>query len=543
MSEFDDALSHIGNIVGNIGGQVLNAINLAGAIQSGNLPRYLSERAQLGQDPAARTQMDRSGFYSGLAGYGPPSLAPDPNVQSAGYGNQGQLIGPTVNTALPPLTAQAQAEQQKQQFQANLYQRAATDPQAAAMLGMPLSPEQQQAMTRQYGVGRAGGPTKMVFGPKGPVETYGETGVDARALNPGDDLIIEHGMYFIQKPDGSKHFLRVAPKPGVDPNAGLVDDGGMPTGGTTTPTAPSRDPNTPEAQASIRAALDEAVAKGGMTPQERDEALATQQNNPAFNAVQFPSTAPPQAPAVAAPQPQPPSVPTATAPAPMAVAPPVAAPPVKPPVAPPGLTYGPKAFTEGVTMPTREAMIAGGVDPRRFTSADVQAGRKAVADAKQEQLKSTLLAKNDALSAPTKTMIEAAPSVKYLSGRVKKALEMVQAGPLASRFHELSTGEIGTDDPAWVHYRFQLGLLTSQLVKMHFGSRGGQMFLQEFQKQLNIAYTPNDMRAALEDLDSYADELLSRKSGGSPAPTAPAGSLTPGPVQGMDGVEYLGPVQ
>lgn len=124
MADFSDVMNQIGQVLGTIGGNVISAINTVGAIEHGGLPQMLANQDALRQDPAFRATVNQPGFLSalhgGMAGLGFPSYAPDPNVQSAGYGNQGQLIGPTVNTALPPMTPQAQAEQAKAVYEAKM---------------------------------------------------------------------------------------------------------------------------------------------------------------------------------------------------------------------------------------------------------------------------------------------------------------------------------------------------------------------------------------------------------------------------------------
>lgn len=183
--------------------------------------------------------------------------------------------------------------------------------------------------------------------------------------------------------------------------------------------------------------------------------------------------------------------------------------------APSGIRYGAAAY-RSLPGNVRAAMAQLGVDPTNYGAEDVAKANALLQKQAGDKVANLQSIKNEALSAPTKTMIEAAPSVKYFTGQLRQALSKVAAGPFASRFQEASAGKIGASDPDWITYRTELNLLTSQLVKMHFGSRGGQAFLSEFQQMLNSAFTPDNMNAALDVLDGYADELISRRPGGAP---------------------------
>lgn len=147
------SLDQIGNVIGFLGGQALNAVNLAANLEHGNLQGYLANRAQLGQDAASRQQIGQSPFFAGLAGYGMPGVDVA-NIHS-GYGNEGQIIN---SKNLPPLTAQTQAEQAKAIREAQLQN---------------LTPEQAAKMAEQARVGQPGGPSRLTIPTMAGNETFG----------------------------------------------------------------------------------------------------------------------------------------------------------------------------------------------------------------------------------------------------------------------------------------------------------------------------------------------------------------------------------
>lgn len=118
----------------------------------------------------------------------------------------------------------------------------------------------------------------------------------------------------------------------------------------------------------------------------------------------------------------------------------------------------------------------------------------------------------------TRTMAETAPKILDLVQQVEDDLTRVQPGPLASRYKEFMTGTVGVADPAWTSYRTNVGLLTTLLLRMHVGARGGQQMMEHFKGLLNQGrQSPENMKAALEEIRTYAESVSSH--GGPPEGT------------------------
>lgn len=150
QNPFTQALSGIGSVLQQIGGHFVDTLGVVSAIDRGNLSNYLMNQQLATQDPTLRSRMETSPFFRAEMGQ---------------WGN------------LPPLGAEAQALQAKQQLQADILTRAqAGDPQAMALAGLPMSPQQQQQYAQTEGIGQPGGPSRVVFGPHGPVTTFGQVG-------------------------------------------------------------------------------------------------------------------------------------------------------------------------------------------------------------------------------------------------------------------------------------------------------------------------------------------------------------------------------
>ncbi|MDP2734786.1 MAG: hypothetical protein Q8P12_01110, partial [bacterium] len=104
-----------------------------------------------------------------------------------------------------------------------------------------------------------------------------------------------------------------------------------------------------------------------------------------------------------------------------------------------------------------------------------------------------------ALTGPTKTMREAAPKVVGFIKRIRPQLDSAKLGPVAGRWNELWTGKIGTADPEFMRLRTNVGLLSTLLLRMHVGARGGQILLEHFKNLMDSGkQSPENMRAALD---------------------------------------------
>lgn len=80
-------------------------------------------------------------------------------------------------------------------------------------------------------------------------------------------------------------------------------------------------------------------------------------------------------------------------------------------------------------------------------------------------------------------------------------------------------GKVGAPNPEFTKLRTDVGLLTTKLMRMHVGARGGELMMQHFQNLIDSGkQSPENMRAALDEIDQYAKETASEKSGASQAP-------------------------
>lgn len=132
----------------------------------------------------------------------------------------------------------------------------------------------------------------------------------------------------------------------------------------------------------------------------------------------------------------------------------------------------------------------------------------------------------------TRTMIESAPGVKKLAEDVRKLVDVNEnkLGPAKGRWNEFVIGKVGMDDPDFTRLRVDTNLLITKLMRMHVGARGGSEMLKHFQDLLDQGkMSPNNMRAALDQIQSYADDVtkekpIPRTSGGTGPPQTPAAS-------------------
>jgi len=147
-------------------------------------------------------------------------------------------------------------------------------------------------------------------------------------------------------------------------------------------------------------------------------------------------------------------------------------------------------------------------------------------------------AKTAALTSATRTMTEAAPGVIDLANKVEDSLGKIETGPFASRWQEFSAGKIGAPNPDFTTYRTNVDLLQTLLLRMHVGARGGQQLLGQFKEMLSYGtQSPENMRAALEAIKSYAGDLQERGKaagvgGQAPIPNPTSGNVPPAPTGG-----------
>jgi hypothetical protein len=129
--------------------------------------------------------------------------------------------------------------------------------------------------------------------------------------------------------------------------------------------------------------------------------------------------------------------------------------------------------------------------------------------------------KDSELTSSTKTMTEAAPRVLGLVDRVDKLVDeqTKTLGPAASRWQEYMAGKVGAPNPEFTKLRTDVGLLTTLLMRMHVGARGGEYIMKHFQDLIDTGkQSPENLKAALGEIRTYAQDVQAEgKGGGNPA--------------------------
>lgn len=134
-----------------------------------------------------------------------------------------------------------------------------------------------------------------------------------------------------------------------------------------------------------------------------------------------------------------------------------------------------------------------------------QAAQQARAFAQQINL---LEARQETLTGTTKTMVETAPKVAQLAARVRKDMEAVNQGPLASRWQDFWAGKVGEANPEFTRLKTDAGLLQTLLMRMHVGARGGEYMMSHFKDMLGAGkQSAENMTAALDSIDSYTQDV------------------------------------
>lgn len=125
--------------------------------------------------------------------------------------------------------------------------------------------------------------------------------------------------------------------------------------------------------------------------------------------------------------------------------------------------------------------------------------------------------KEDIPTNDIKVMQQSVPSVKQLVNQSRENMKNMNLGPLASRWRELMSGKIGSADPEFRKLRVAISLLQTRLMKMHVGSRGGEYIMKHFQEVLDGAKdSPENLTAALNEIETYADEVGASQVTGKP---------------------------
>lgn len=135
---------------------------------------------------------------------------------------------------------------------------------------------------------------------------------------------------------------------------------------------------------------------------------------------------------------------------------------------------------------------------------------------------------NSPQTAATRTMIEAAPHVTELADKVLGEIDQQQKslGPAASRWNEFWTGKLGEPNPQFTQLRTDAGLLQTLLMRMHVGARGGGQIMEHFKDLINSGtQSPENLRAAIGEIKSYAADLMKPRQGPNASTSAPSGPM------------------
>lgn len=113
----------------------------------------------------------------------------------------------------------------------------------------------------------------------------------------------------------------------------------------------------------------------------------------------------------------------------------------------------------------------------------------------------------------TRQMAEAAPKVLDFISKIEPLIDqqVKSLGPASSRWSEFMAGKIGAPNPEFTKLRTNMILLQSTLMRMHT-QRGSEYMLKHFSELINYAkQSPENMKAALGEIKSYAQSLIKKK--------------------------------
>ena len=131
-----------------------------------------------------------------------------------------------------------------------------------------------------------------------------------------------------------------------------------------------------------------------------------------------------------------------------------------------------------------------------------------------------------ALTSSTRTMREAAPEVLKFIARIEPLVQanVGNMGPVGGRWADFWNNKVGAPDASYTALRSNDALLSTLLMRMHVGARGGEHMQQHFQDLLALAHTsPENYEAALQQIKAYAQDLTQQPGGHRNTP--PAGAI------------------
>jgi hypothetical protein len=163
-------------------------------------------------------------------------------------------------------------------------------------------------------------------------------------------------------------------------------------------------------------------------------------------------------------------------------------------------------------------------------SLDEQMERENRAETRAEKARKE---KEEQPTAQTKAMMEMVPKVKSLIGHMRQRIDEAENGTdpvIGPRWKEFMAGKVGWSDPAFTKLRTDAGLLQTALMRMHVGARGGELMMQHFKDLFDVGKQhPDNLKAALDEIEQYANDVAGEGKKGNESPAAPKpGALPPG---------------
>jgi hypothetical protein len=130
----------------------------------------------------------------------------------------------------------------------------------------------------------------------------------------------------------------------------------------------------------------------------------------------------------------------------------------------------------------------------------------------------------------TRSMAEMARTVQPQIDVVKTKVSNLASslGPVVGRWNELMTNKGGADYPEFAGLDQDLDLLSSAIVRTHFGARGGQEYRQALRQNFGEAQSPEDLLARIDSASTWingyaqADQQNKKRHVGENKPATPA---------------------
>ena len=133
--------------------------------------------------------------------------------------------------------------------------------------------------------------------------------------------------------------------------------------------------------------------------------------------------------------------------------------------------------------------------------------------------------KEDMPTEGTKNRQQIAPKVLNFISRIRPLLTEDNVGPITGRWNDFWQGKIGAPNKQMAQLKTELGLLETALMNMHVGARGGIDMMNHFKELIGEAkQSPENMRSAMDSIESYANDVKSGWHGEKAIPQNVSGS-------------------